>query len=143
MEIKGDLLTPTFYWSAINLKRFRTLFGKSGRKFTFFLLCYSHCDVAQPKYSHNNEWRFSRVSEENSYNMFPFVLTFNSVAYLLKARTVELEEQPLLAKGSETTFVSRQRLDKHIPEATTEEMLETRVSAVAHVKELQGGQLGK
>jgi hypothetical protein len=31
------------------------------------------------------------------------------VAHLLKARTVESEKQPLLAKGSETTFVSRQR----------------------------------
>jgi hypothetical protein len=34
---------------------------------------------------------------------------FNNVAYLLKARTVEPEKQPLLANGSETTFVSRQR----------------------------------
>jgi hypothetical protein len=30
------------------------------------------------------------------------------VAYLLKARTVEPEKQPLLANGSEATFVSRQ-----------------------------------
>jgi hypothetical protein len=30
------------------------------------------------------------------------------VAYLLKARTVEPEKQPLLVNGSETTFVSRQ-----------------------------------
>jgi hypothetical protein len=30
-----------------------------------------------------------------------------NVAYLLKARTVEPEKQPLLANGSETTFVSR------------------------------------
>jgi hypothetical protein len=29
--------------------------------------------------------------------------------YLLKARIVEQEKQPLLANGSETTFVSRQR----------------------------------
>jgi hypothetical protein len=36
------------------------------------------------------------------------------VAYLLKARTVE----PLLANGTETTFVSRQQLDKHVPAAT-------------------------
>jgi hypothetical protein len=33
----------------------------------------------------------------------------NTVAYLLKARTVEPEKQPLLANGSETTFFSRQR----------------------------------
>jgi hypothetical protein len=31
------------------------------------------------------------------------------VAYLLKARIVGPEKQPLLANGSETTFVSRQR----------------------------------
>lgn len=34
------------------------------------------------------------------------------MAYSLKARTVEL------ANGSETTFVSRQRLGKHVPAAT-------------------------
>jgi hypothetical protein len=33
---------------------------------------------------------------------------FRIVAYFLKARTVEPEKQPLLANGSETTFVSRQ-----------------------------------
>jgi hypothetical protein len=31
-----------------------------------------------------------------------------NAAYLLKARTVEPERQPLLANGSETTSVSRQ-----------------------------------
>jgi hypothetical protein len=40
------------------------------------------------------------------------------VADLLKTRTVEPEKQPLLANGSEATFVSRQRLGKHIPAAT-------------------------
>jgi hypothetical protein len=40
------------------------------------------------------------------------------VAYLLKARTVEPEKQPLLANGSETTVVSRQRIGKHFPAAT-------------------------
>jgi hypothetical protein len=40
------------------------------------------------------------------------------VAYLLKARTVELEKQPLLANGSEATFVPRQRLGKHVLVAT-------------------------
>jgi hypothetical protein len=39
------------------------------------------------------------------------------VAYLLRARTVEPEQQSLLANGSET-FVSRQRLGKHVPAAT-------------------------
>jgi hypothetical protein len=38
-----------------------------------------------------------------------WVRGLNIVAYLLKARTVEPEKQPLLANGSETTFVSRQR----------------------------------
>jgi hypothetical protein len=40
------------------------------------------------------------------------------VEYFLKARTVEPEKQPLLANGSETTFVSRQQLGKHVPAAT-------------------------
>jgi hypothetical protein len=40
------------------------------------------------------------------------------VAYLLKSRTVKPEKQPLLANGSETTFVFRQRLGKHVPAAT-------------------------
>jgi hypothetical protein len=40
------------------------------------------------------------------------------VAYFLKARTVEPEKQLLLANGSETIFVSRQRLGKHVPAAT-------------------------
>jgi hypothetical protein len=36
--------------------------------------------------------------------------TFNiTVIYLLKPGTVEPEKQPLLANGSETTFISRQR----------------------------------
>jgi hypothetical protein len=39
------------------------------------------------------------------------------VAYLLKVRTVEPEKQPLLANGSETTFVCRQLLGKHVPAA--------------------------
>jgi hypothetical protein len=33
----------------------------------------------------------------------------NTVAYLLKARTVEPEKHPLLANGPETTLVSRQQ----------------------------------
>jgi hypothetical protein len=40
-----------------------------------------------------------------------------NVEYLLKARTVEPEKQPLLANGSETTFISSHRLDKHVPAA--------------------------
>jgi hypothetical protein len=40
------------------------------------------------------------------------------VTYLLEARTVEPEKQPLLANGSETTFVSRQWIGKRDPAAT-------------------------
>jgi hypothetical protein len=40
------------------------------------------------------------------------------VAYLLKARTVESDKQPLLANGFEITSVSRPRLGKHIPTST-------------------------
>jgi hypothetical protein len=40
------------------------------------------------------------------------------VTYLLKARTVEADKQPLVPNGSETTFVARQWLCKHIPAAT-------------------------
>jgi hypothetical protein len=56
------------------------------------------------------------------------------VAYLPKAITLEPEKLPLLANGSETTFVSRQRLSKHVPAATDmyatiEALLETVYSA--------------
>jgi hypothetical protein len=37
------------------------------------------------------------------------IILLRIVVYLLKERTVELEKQPLLANGSETTFVFRQR----------------------------------
>jgi hypothetical protein len=40
------------------------------------------------------------------------------MVYFLKARTVEPQKQTLLENGSETTFVSRQRLGKHVPAAT-------------------------
>jgi hypothetical protein len=46
------------------------------------------------------------------------VLRKEQLAYLLKTKTVETEKQPLVANGSETTFLSRQRLDKHYPAAT-------------------------
>jgi hypothetical protein len=35
------------------------------------------------------------------------------MAYLLKARTVAPEREPVLKNGSETTFASRQQLSKH------------------------------
>jgi hypothetical protein len=54
----------------------------------------------------------------------------HTVVYLLKAGTVEPEKQPLLANGSETTFISKQRLGKYVPattniHATTEVLLQT------------------
>jgi hypothetical protein len=57
-------------------------------------------------------------------------INLHIMTYLLKVRTVEPEKQPLLANGSETTFVSRQRLGKHISaetdsHATIEVLLET------------------
>jgi hypothetical protein len=42
----------------------------------------------------------------------------HTVVYLLQARPVEPEKQPLLPNGSETTFVSRQLLGKHVPAVT-------------------------
>jgi hypothetical protein len=53
------------------------------------------------------------------------------VAYLLKARTVETQKQPLIANGSETTFVARQRLGKHVRAATnTHETIEVLLETV-------------
>jgi hypothetical protein len=40
------------------------------------------------------------------------------VAYLLKASALEPDKQPLLANGSETAFVSRQRLGRQVSKAT-------------------------
>jgi hypothetical protein len=56
-----------------------------------------------------------------------------TVAYLLKAKTVEPEKQPLLANSFETTFISRQQLSKHVPtetdtHATIQVLLETVLS---------------
>jgi hypothetical protein len=62
------------------------------------------------------------------------------VAYLLKVRTVELQKQPLLANGSETTFVSRQRLGKHIPAATdTHATIEVLLETAFSIRSLQMG----
>jgi hypothetical protein len=65
------------------------------------------------------------VIRRESYDLMPpciaqlvkFIL-FRIVAYLLKARAVEPEKQPLLGSGSETTFVSRHQLDKHVSAGT-------------------------
>jgi hypothetical protein len=63
------------------------------------------------------------------------------VEYLLKARTVEPEKQPLLANVSEATFVSRQLLGKHVPVATDKHktikvLLQTVFSTVVRAKGL-------
>jgi hypothetical protein len=42
----------------------------------------------------------------------------STVVYMLRARTVGPEKQPLVANDSETTFISRQRLGKYVPAAT-------------------------
>jgi hypothetical protein len=44
--------------------------------------------------------------------------SLNIAAYLFEATTVQAEKQPLLANGSETTSVSRQRLRRHVPAVT-------------------------
>jgi hypothetical protein len=54
------------------------------------------------------------------------------VSYLLKARTVEPEKQPLLANGSETTFVSRQRpLNNETTSAARQKILNKQEQKVA------------
>jgi hypothetical protein len=68
------------------------------------------------------------------------VIKRHIVAYLLKARTVEPEKQPLLANGSETEFVSRQRLGKHVPAATgTHESMEVLLEMVFSIRSVQRG----
>jgi hypothetical protein len=62
------------------------------------------------------------------------------VAYLLKARTVEPEKQPLLTNGPETTFVSRQRLGKHVPGVTdTHATIEVLLETVFSTRSVQSG----
>jgi hypothetical protein len=62
------------------------------------LFSFLNCLPAPPS------WKY-RISK----NWTSLPLSLFTVAYLLKARTVESEKQPLLANSSETTFVSRQR----------------------------------
>jgi hypothetical protein len=60
------------------------------------------------------------------------------VAYLPKARTAEPEKEPLIANSSETTFVSKQRVGKHVTTVTAThaiiEMLLETVFATRSVK---------
>jgi hypothetical protein len=63
--------------------------------------------------------------------------------YLLKARTVEPKKQPLQANGSETTFVCRQWLGKHVSAATETHTVENGVLYLVRAKRLYGRQLGQ
>jgi hypothetical protein len=57
--------------------------------------CYTNCSTI-----------FTSKDYEAKTSINLFQITFHHiVAYLLKARTVEPEKQPLLANGSETTFI--------------------------------------
>jgi hypothetical protein len=84
------------------------------------------------------------TNDSTKVNFFWFATLCSLVdimAYLLKGRTVEPEKQPLLTNGSETTFVSMQRLGKHIPaamdtHAKIEVLLETGLSTVVHAEDL-------
>jgi hypothetical protein len=65
---------------------------------------------------------------------------YYNVAHLLTARTVEPKKQPLLANGSETTFVFRQRLGKHVPAATdTRATIEILLETVFSTRSVQNG----
>jgi hypothetical protein len=60
------------------------------------------------------------------------------VVYLLKVRTVESEKRPLLVSASET-FISRQRLDKHIPRAIDKyEIIEMLLETVFYTRSMKG-----
>jgi hypothetical protein len=62
------------------------------------------------------------------------------VTYLLKARTVEPGKQPLLTNGSETTFISRLQLDKHVSTATdTHATIEVLLEMVFSTRSVQRG----
>jgi hypothetical protein len=53
---------------------------------------------------------------------------------------VKPEKEPLLANGSETTFVSRQRLGKYVPAATnTHTIIEVRLETVLSTRSVQRG----
>jgi hypothetical protein len=55
------------------------------------------------------------INNNNNNIIIIIIIIIIIMAYLVKARTVEAEKHALLANGSETTFVSRQRLCKHVP----------------------------
>jgi hypothetical protein len=62
------------------------------------------------------------------------------VLYLLTLRTLEPEKQSLLTNGSVTTFVTRQRLGKHVPAARdTYATIEVLSETVLSTRSLQRG----
>jgi hypothetical protein len=66
--------------------------------------CLAYCSTMKMEAVRSFETRWV-----NFYQTTQCHITEDTVAYLLKARTGEPKKQPLLANGSETTFVSRQR----------------------------------
>jgi hypothetical protein len=71
------------------------------------------------------------IVTESIYNLY-------IEAYLLKARTVEPEKQPLLANCFEAAFVSRQRLGKHAA-VDTHATIEVLFEAVLSTRSVQTG----
>jgi hypothetical protein len=61
------------------------------------------------------------------------------LTYLLKANTVEPEKQLFLANGSETVFISKQRLGKHVPAATDTHAIEVLLETVVSTQSVQRG----
>jgi hypothetical protein len=86
-----------------------------------YLYCYFLNGTTMPherRGSSNHEFMtFERPACHCSHDLFCLsVISF--VAYLLKTRTVGPKKEPWLANGSETTFVSSERMSKHVPPAT-------------------------
>jgi hypothetical protein len=70
----------------------------------------------------------------------PNINPLSIAAYLLKARTVEPEKQPLLVNGYKTTFISRQQLGKHVPAATdTHATIEVLLETLFTIQSVQKG----
>jgi hypothetical protein len=84
------------------------------------------------------------INTRNTHTLRIIVTFVWYLTYLLEAITVEPEKQPLLAKGSETTFVSRQRLSKRVPAATdTHATIEVLLNMVFSTRSMQRGYCNK
>jgi hypothetical protein len=88
--------------------------------------------------SSNHEFMtFGRSACHSSHNLFCFSV-INIVAYLLKARIVEPEKVPLLAKV--TIFLCRQRPGKQVPAAKgTHATIEVLLEAMFSIRSVQTG----